>query len=983
MLEWKKMHPDEIQNTINEAMRAATEGIGDPCAEADETLKTQNAHQSYNESVLSNDPIAAKTALNNSGNLLSTGFQKTRYKLGEFAGDKIKAAETRVAAPITPETDEFTSFLTRTDRNSTDFGLNERGAITDKQALIDSSAFKEFFGTNNYRMKAYRQERVTNAAAEVQNALKNDNFTKLFDDQNKFGRVLNQHRMDQISDGKIKKLAKQYNRAVRASMVDKAAKRLVYMPSPKEAVEKYIEDSANDVRSTLGTFHKTWNRALETLPEGTDGISPEMNLDIIKELSGEHSSNANASRFANVIKNDLYPLKRELLGDAGVNYETRKNYLPTMHDAAKIAVNRGAWVGDMMNYLDLGLMGVDDEEAKNYLERVWQGYEERAGHINIDEIENSDSTAIGQKKKLIFKDAESYLEYHQKYGKKSNIKHILSDFVDESAHQVVSARRYGDADGFHMFNDLVKNNMKDKQNLAYAGRLSIGKGDAYFTTKLSKTNLANSSIPAMLESQTLDSLAKGGVIDQKFLNLLRNAKSEDEISKAVAPFSKQFQDFMDFAERKISGDLPFNEKTLGDKTYNWISAGARGSLYAWMGVKGLIWDVGQRVLAETQTKDIASAIAESMTTGDTTESHLNAIGMITRHQMHDLELKARLFNDNAIRNKFESAAMRLNFSDLYAQSTQSATRMSLLHGITENLHLNYDELPKELQDGVSEKSWNIFRKIDERGDDFLQDGNDKLVFKNPAKVLNEAGFNDEERSAANQIQAFINDRASRTSQLADETTRLQRAQVTSQYADNTLERALHSSIFGVSNIMKAFSRKTAPLMINLLNQGRYGAVSGLFLFSTMLGATNKIASLLLEGKKPSQQYFQDPAFWLDSMSMGGLVTNWAVSTALQVHDSQDFKSAVSSTMYGSGLQASYDLYQLSGSLLTGDTKQFKKYSKNVLDNDFSVKRIPVAGLAAQRLIMDPVVNALDPEAAMHRQSASNRATQQGTPYYWK
>lgn len=982
------MHLDEIKHTINEALRAYVQGIDDPCAESEETLKTQGAKQAYDESVLSGNAAAGKDALDSAGSLLSTGFQKTRYKLGEFAGDKLKAANTRVAAPITPETDEFISFAKRLNgKPIEEIGLSEDGRIADKQALVKSEEFKQFFGKNNYRMKGFREERVTNGAQEVKAALKSDNFARIFDDKNKFGRIISNKRLEQIDNAQLKRFAKQYNRAVSTAMIDKAAKRLVYMPSPKEAVEKYIEDSANDVRSTLGVLHKTWNRALETLPTGTDGISPEMNLDIIKELNNENSGNANASRFANVIRNDLYPLKRELLGDAGINYATVKNYLPTMHDAAKIAVNRGAWVSDMMNYLDLGLMNLDDDEARGYLERVWQGFEERAEGKNIDDLEGANSTAIGQKKKLIFKDAQSYLEYHEKYGKKSNIKHILSDFIDESAHQIVSARRYGDADGFHIFNDLVKANMKDKQNLGYAARLAIGDSDDVRVNKIkgSKANVSSFlNQPSSLNTtESLDNLVKSGLLDKDFLDTIRGAKTEDDIESAVAPFSKQFQNFMDFAERRISGNLPFQEKTLGDKTYNWISAGARGSLYAWMGVKGLIWDVGQRVLAETQTKDLASAIAESMTTGATSESHLNAIGMITRKQMHDLELKARLFNDNAIRNKFEAAAMRLNFSELYAESTQSATRTSLLYGITENLHLNYDELPQELKDGVNAKSWNIFRKIDERGDDFFLEGANKMNFKNPAKVLNEAGFNDEERAAANQIQAFVNDRASRTSQLADETTRIQRAQVASQYADNTLERAMHSSIFGVSNIMKAFSRKTAPLMMNLLNQGRYGAVAGLVLFSTMLGATNKIASLLIEGKTPTQQYFQDPAFWLDSMSMGGLVTNWAVSTALQVHDSQDFKTAVATTMYGSGLQASYDLYQLSGSLLTGDTKQFKKYSKAVLDNDFSIKRIPVAGLTAQRLIMDPIVNALDPEAAMHRQSAANTATQQGTPYYWQ
>lgn len=981
------MDPSEIKHVMNETMRAGTAGIGDPCAEASETIKTQQAKQEYDEAVLSGDDEAARGALEKAGNLLSTGFHKMRYKTGDYIGDKVAAAQVRTAAPITPETSSFMDFLSDRRKNFEDSGLNQDGRIADKNALLASNDIENFFGDENFRMKGYRSERITTPAAEVRDALRSDKLANIFNDENQFGKVISQNRIDQIDDTPVRNLAKKYNRAVRASMVQKAARKLVYSASPKEAIEKYIEDSANEVRSTLGSLHTSWNDALSKLPEGTDGISPEQNLAIAQELMGEESGNAQASRFAGVIKNELYPLKRELMGDAGINYETRKNYLPTMHDAEKIASTaRDVYVGKTMDFLDLGAMDIGDRDARGYLERVYQGFEERAGRTNVDTIESTDSGSVQQTRKLIFKDAKSYVEYHKLFGRKSSVREILSDFVDESAHQITSARRYADPDGFHVFKDLVNAEMKAKQDLAYSGRLALGQGDDVLLDKIkmNKSKLASSlqseNLPA---SEALDNLANAGAIDKNFLEKIRGASSEQDIINAVKPFTSQFKDFMNFAERKISGDLPMHERTLGDKAYNWISAGARGSLYAWMGVKGLIWDVGQRVLASAQTKDIASSIADVIDVGNTSETHLNAIGMITKEQMNDLELKSRAFSDNALRNKFESAAMRLNFSEMYAQSSQSAVRTGLLYGLTENLDKGFSELPQEFRDGVSEKAWETFRKIDEKGDDFLLDNEKKMIFKNPAKVLNGAGFTPDERAAAEQIQSFINDRAARNSQLADETTRIARAQVQSNYADNTLERALHSSIFGVSNIMKSFSRKTAPLMINLLNQGRYGSIAGLVLFSTMLGALNKTVSLFIEGKRPSAGYFEDPSFWLDSMDMGGLVTNFAVATALQVHDSQDFKSAVASTMYGSGLQASYDLYQLSGSMLTGNKKEFGKYAKNVLDNDFSVKRIPVAGLVAQRLIMDPIVNTLDPEAAMTRQRSMTGAAKRNTPYYWQ
>lgn len=982
------MDPSEINKTVNEAMRAATKGIGDACDEADSTLQTQKAKHQYDEAVLAGDDDGARDALDSAGNLLSTGFHKIRYKTGEYVGDKFAAARTRMAAPITPETSNFVDFLADRGRKNEDLGLNEQGKIVDKNVLLESNEFKDFFGNANYRMKGFRQERVTTAADEVSSALKSDQFAKIFDDKNQFGRIISRDRMDQIDDFKVKKLAKQYNRAVRASMVNKVARKLVNAEVPKEAIEKYIEDGANEVRSTMGALHRVWGNAMDKLPAGTKGISPEMDLAITQELLGESSGNAQASRFASVIKNELYPLKQDLMADAGINYEKRNNYLPTRHSASRIAAaGRENYVGKTLNFLDLGAMDLGDRDARDYLERVYQGFEERAGGNNIDNLESTDSTAIQQRKKLVFKDAESYREYHRLFGKDGNILQNLSEFIDETAHQVTSARRYADPDGFHVFKDLVNSEMKERQDIGYAGRLSVGQGDEALVRKLklSKSRTTSSLLSAPPEniSSELDALAKSGVIDPQLLSLVRSAANEDELAKSIRPFSRQFTNFLDFVERKASGELPMHDKTLGDKTYNWIAAGARGSLYAAMGVKGLLFDVGQRALANSQTADIASSIADTITLGNTSEAHLNAIGMITKEQMRDLELKSRAFSDNATRNKFEAAAMRLNFTDLYAESTQSAVRTGLLYTMTENLDKEFSELPEQLRNGISKKAWDVFRKIDEKGDDFLLDNDKKMVFKNPSKILNGFGFNDVERNAAQQIQAFVDNEASKTSQLADETTRIQRAQVQSTYADNALERAIHSSIFGVSNIMKAFSRKTAPLMLNLIAQGRYGTISGLVLFSTMLGALNKTTTLLIEGKRPNAKYFEDPSFWLDSMDMGGLVTNWAVATALQVHDSQDFKSAVASTMYGSGLQASYDLYQMSGNLLTGNTKGFERYAKNVLDNDFSLKRVPVGGLIAQKLIMDPIVNALDPNAAMVRQRAVTGANKRNTPYYFQ
>lgn len=174
--------------------------------------------------------------------------------------------------------------------------------------------------------------------------------------------------------------------------------------------------------------------------------------DVLRELYGEKTGNNVAEKAARAWENSAESLRVQF-NELGGNVRKRKDWaVPQHHSQLKVAeAGKAAWVKDIFAKLDReeyvnhdGKL-MTDAQLHDMLEHAWDT-------IATDGANKIDAGAVGgkggiknrgdERRVLHFKDADSYLDYQQKYGEKSLLETMVSH-IDSQARNIAALKVFG------------------------------------------------------------------------------------------------------------------------------------------------------------------------------------------------------------------------------------------------------------------------------------------------------------------------------------------------------------------------------------------------------------------------------------------------------------------------------------------------------------------------------------------------------------
>ena len=181
--------------------------------------------------------------------------------------------------------------------------------------------------------------------------------------------------------------------------------------------------------------------------------------DTIREIFGQQSGNGNAQKFAKgwvTANNNLI----DRYGRAGGDVRTREDWrLPQTHDKQRLT-KAGAvqWVADAQQWLDIDKMkkamrtkNADDFDFDTALHAAYE-------NITLGDIKNNMPPKVAdmmkQERFLVFKDAESWLAYQDKYGEPNIYASMLSN-IDALARNIGLMETFG-PDPHAGFESIIK-----------------------------------------------------------------------------------------------------------------------------------------------------------------------------------------------------------------------------------------------------------------------------------------------------------------------------------------------------------------------------------------------------------------------------------------------------------------------------------------------------------------------------------------------
>lgn len=963
----------EAFSIATESLKAAGAEAGDACASQDAIEQTSQAMNQYNHSILNDDPDGAADALKK-GNLFTTGVSSIKSKLVK---QELKAEAWRNALPSI-DRDNFFSF-----HEGKDFDIDETGVDSSRQAIQDFDKFKTTPEYQNYLGS-------TAAIKKMNYAAKIDGFDKLFDNETKFGDYVPLKKFDQFEDDTTKEAARSYNSALKIRDLNTLADKMANSKAPAEYLKRYVAEQGFLKQNVDPNFSRIYIKMLDKLPKKGANLSDEMKANIFTEMLGGNSGDSTASQVEGIFHNEMVGKRRELLGKFGYLTKTIPNYFPTLHSNTKIAAaGFRDWFQDALHLFDTDAMGLETEAQKRQvLKDIYNGFEARDKGMDITDLrDRSDLTStFGKKKKIVFKDGQSAYEYHKKYGITDNPVEIINKYINDSTNEVANVQLFGESSGF--------TNLNKAFNDALGRQREINDLATTFDSKTTDGDLVEAlQNKGLINSKDVDALRVQGYTDDQIL------KNQIEVGRFPESFVAEAKsDIKTYDPKTDPRILTRNQKAELDdlNTYlqgalnrggeNQSIAGevATGALQVSTAVSHLgasVWalmaDRISTLMVHTRLgKGIFEGIADSLSFKNFSKEDIEALGGMFEHQRAILQSDTEAGRYTALRNKFQANIMKASGVDIISRQAKTAQRFIFLHEFTKLADKPYVELPKEIQELFSESNWETFRKT-EGGVDNIK-GTPLL---NPQKIMYGEGFSDKEITAATEVNGAVNNLVAAAIQEGDLLSGFQYARAVAK-TDNPFLRLVNKGIFNSASIPLSFGRRVYPMISYMVGQGKYGAVSSLMLYGLFVAGAQKIVKGLLEGKTPTKKLFEDPNFYMESMINSGLTMGWTAQTLYEMHNADTFGDAAGRLIGGGGLKTGYDASKLISSAFTGNSKEFRRESKTLLNNDFSIKHLPVAGLITQRILYDNIAAALDPDAAEARQRKIANTKKEGNNFYW-
>ncbi len=395
--------------------------------------------------------------------------------------------------------------------------------------------------------------------------------------------------------------------------------------------------------------------------------------DFVKAVRGGVVDDKDIMQAAKDYVNLKEKMRLEFNKAGGYIPKNDKYFLPQKHDAKIIAnTNKSEWVKFVSDRLDRKEMKndagkiMDDSELKESLEYVYEtittgGLNKAKNDFGPKPLQGKLSRRHSERRFLYFKDAESWIDYQNKFGK-GDILTTLTDDIQDVANDIALLSVLG-TQPRKMFDNLK----------AYAQNKTRKSGKEVKSYKLREAEANYKNVSGEINGGELTSLADG-------VNSLR----------AVTVFSTLGGAFL--------SSLPDVAFTILTAKYNGLS-----------GIK-----VFRRILSNLKEQSINAKEYRK---------NLARIGFINDTALGRAHAGARFADSygTGMTSKIAEVTLRVSALESWTQAVRKAFSMEFNAHLVDNFSKTFDELGKEKalfgnlkqileRNGITEQDWNNFRK---------------------------------------------------------------------------------------------------------------------------------------------------------------------------------------------------------------------------------------------------------------------------------
>lgn len=327
-------------------------------------------------------------------------------------------------------------------------------------------------------------------------------------------------------------------RGVAKNRVDAVDRLLAYTPDNKtghQALDTRVTATRN---LAVGRLMDTWDAAdpkMFGLFENEQGIK-----DLVSELYGKETGNELAKKGADAWR-ETTEFYRKRFNDAGGDVGRLDNWsMPQEHSQVKISkAGPDAWLDDILPKLDRNMYVKEDGQlmTAGELEELFRRIYQTVSTGGINKLSGNGSQGSSMRanrrndsRQIFFKDGDSFMQYHQKYGD-HGIFDIMLGHVEGISRDISTVEMFGPNSNL-MFKSVIDDALRDASLADPANTVKLERR-ANQTTRLydfvagntkpaipSRFAKAMDTLRNLLTGSRLGSAAITSITDQGTLNLM-------------------------------------------------------------------------------------------------------------------------------------------------------------------------------------------------------------------------------------------------------------------------------------------------------------------------------------------------------------------------------------------------------------------------------------------------------------------------------
>lgn len=693
--------------------------------------------------------------------------------------------------------------------------------------------------------------------------------------------------------------------------------------------------------TTLGRLHSYFLPLLEKYKPNAIGIRSLADLDdVVRELFGQDSKNATAKAMSKAWK-ETSEFARKMANLAGASIPKLENWgLPQTHDQNVIRkVGKQSWIDYIVGRLDWSKIKM--ENGRQIPPDMWR---ETLSHvydtITTEGMANVTPGVRGRAalanrlvnhRFLVFKDAQAWLEYAQKFGT-GTAYDVMVNHLEGMAHDISMMEIFGP-------NPLATIEWMKGTVRQRAAQISSAKGDPKGAI-INAARHSTTEMDALYDNATgANNALSGSVIGNTFAGI-RNLLTSAFLGSA--------------ALLAVPGDM-FTAALV--RRFN----GVRGGQFLKQYVK---------LLNPLEEADRRIAVQS---------------GMVAEAATSMAYAQARYFNDvygPKLTRYLSNAVMNLSMLSPHTQAARWAFGMEFMGHLAREAGNEFDKLPNLLRNtlkrnGITADDWEVMRKTpqyDNKGAKFLR----------PDDVMRRADLGElRAKDVADKFMDMINEEKQAAIPLASMRAR---TFFTDRTRAGTFIGEMARSIGMFKNypvtIMNIHGRR---MMMQQALGGRlaYGVAFGAGM--TLTGALGLQMRQIAQGKDPISMTDPETAlkFWGSAALAGGGLGIWG---DFLFRDVSHYDFSPAETLLGAQVGFLKDTWQLIGGnvvkAINGDKVNLGPDILRYLRTYLPGGNIWYARLALQRMIFDQLANEVDPAIERKRRKMEKDMYKDFKQKYW-